>query len=59
MRSCWQDSPRRRPTFPALRKQLENHLWELEQGAGEDIISVHNMSDNLFSILHDQPGEKC
>ena len=58
MRGCWEETARQRPSFTLLRKQLENVLWEMERNHGS-ILNIHQMSDNMFDILCDQPGEKC
>lgn len=58
MRNCWQHEAKNRPTFTALRQELEQILWNFESSPNND-IHVEQMQENLFQILSNPPGEKC
>ena len=54
MRECWQPDPDKRPTFTELRHKLES---QLKRADGE--VYTDQMSENMYEILEDLPGEKC
>ncbi len=56
MRECWQPNAEKRPDFTEIRDKLETLL---KVGAGEHEVYTDQMSDNMYEILEDLPGEKC
>ena len=54
MRECWQPDPDKRPFFTELREKLESQLKRADSEVYTD-----QMSENMYEILEDLPGEKC
>ena len=54
MRECWQPDPEKRPSFLELRDKLESQLKRSDAEVYTD-----QMSENMYEILEDLPGEKC
>ena len=53
MRECWQPDPDKRPFFTELREKLESQLKRADSEVYTD-----QMSENMYEILEDLPGEK-
>ena len=54
MRECWQPDQDKRPFFTELREKLESQLKRADSEVYTD-----QMSENMYEILEDLPGEKC